>query len=60
MFLYMGMFLSKKAKSEYKKYQVKTISPVEKEYLKALKEINREIERKDSKQIYYLIKDKYI
>lgn len=27
MFLYMGMFLSKKAKSEYKKYQVKTISP---------------------------------
>ena len=38
-----------KAKSEYKKYQVKTISPVEKEYLKALKEINREIERKDSK-----------
>ena len=36
-----------KAKSEYKKYQVKTISPVEKEYLKALKEINSKIEKKD-------------
>jgi hypothetical protein len=36
-----------KAKSEYKKYQVKTISPVEREYLKALKEINNKIEKKD-------------
>ena len=36
-----------KAKSEYKKYQVKTISPVEREYLKALKEINSNIEKKD-------------
>ena len=36
-----------KAKLEYKKYQVKTISPVEKEYLKALKEINSKIEKKD-------------
>lgn len=38
-----------KAKSEYKKYQVKTISPVEREYLKALKEINSKIEKKDNK-----------
>ncbi|MCI8760328.1 MAG: virulence RhuM family protein [Clostridia bacterium] len=38
-----------KAKTEYKKYQVKTISPVEKEYLKTLKEINRKIEKKDKK-----------
>ncbi|MCI9287098.1 MAG: virulence RhuM family protein [Clostridia bacterium] len=38
-----------KAKSEYKKYQVKTISPVENEYLKALKEINSKIEKKDKK-----------
>ena len=38
-----------KAKSEYKKYQVKTISPVEKEYLKTLKEINSKIEKKDNK-----------
>jgi len=38
-----------KAKSEYKKYQVKTISPVEKEYLKALKEINSKIEKKDKR-----------
>lgn len=38
-----------KAKSEYKKYQVKAISPVEKEYLNALKEINRKIEKKDNK-----------
>ena len=36
-----------KAKSEYKKYQVKTISPVEREYLKALKEINSKIEKKN-------------
>ena len=38
-----------KAKSEYKKYQVKTISPVEKEYLNALKQINKKIEKKDNK-----------
>lgn len=38
-----------KAKSEYKKYQVKTISPVEKEYLNTLKEINSKIEKKDNK-----------
>ena len=38
-----------KAKSEYKKYQVKTISPVEKEYLKSLKEINSKITEKDKK-----------
>ena len=42
----------KKAKSEYKKYQVKTISPVEKEYFKSLKEINSKMEKK--------IKNKYI
>lgn len=36
----------KKSKTEYKKYQVKTISPVEKEYLKTLKEINRKIKNK--------------
>ena len=39
----------KKAKSEYKKYQVKTISPVEEEYLKSLKQISSEIEKKDKK-----------
>ena len=38
-----------KAKSEYKKYQVKTMSPVEKEYLNALKEISNKIEKKDKK-----------
>lgn len=38
-----------KAKSEYRKYQVKTISPVEKEYLNALKEINSKVEKKDKK-----------
>ncbi len=38
-----------KVKLEYKKYQVKTISPVEKEYLKVLKEINSEIEKEDKK-----------
>ena len=39
----------KKAKSEYKKYQVKTISPVEEEYLKSLKEISSEIEKNGKK-----------
>ena len=36
-----------KAKSEYKKYQVKTISPIEREYLNSLKEINSKIEKKN-------------
>lgn len=35
-----------KAKGEYKKYQVKTISPVEQEYLNALKEISSKINDK--------------
>lgn len=38
-----------KAKSEYIKYQVKTISPVEKEYLDTLKGISNKIEKKDKK-----------
>lgn len=38
-----------KAKEEYKKYQVKTLSPVEKEYLNTLKEISNKIENKDKK-----------
>ena len=38
-----------KAKTEYKKYQVKTISPVEKEYLEALKVINNKIDDKTKK-----------
>lgn len=33
----------------YKKYQVKTISPVEQEYLNALKQISSEIKKKDKK-----------
>lgn len=36
----------KKAKSEYKKYQVKTLSPVEEEYVKTLKEINKIVKKK--------------
>lgn len=36
----------KKAKSEYKKYQIKTISPVEQEYLNTLREISKEIKNK--------------
>ena len=39
----------KKAKLEYKKYQIKTISPVEREYLKILKEINSKIEKNNKK-----------
>lgn len=36
-----------KAKSEYRKYQVKTISPVEREYLNTLKQISSKIDKKD-------------
>ena len=36
-----------KAKSEYKKYQVKTLSPVEKEYLETLKAISNKIDDKE-------------
>lgn len=36
----------KKAKDEYKKYQVKTISPVEREYLETLKAISNKIDDK--------------
>lgn len=35
-----------KAKEEYRKYRVKTISPVEKEYLESLKKISNQIEEK--------------
>ncbi|CDF20563.1 putative uncharacterized protein [Clostridium sp. CAG:609] len=35
-----------KAKEEYRKYQVKTISPLEKEYLESLKKISNQIEEK--------------
>ena len=33
-----------KAKTEYKKYQVKTLSPVEKAYLDTIKNVNKKIE----------------
>lgn len=36
-----------KAIKEYKKYQVKTISPVEEEYFKSLQEINKELNPKE-------------
>lgn len=39
-----------KAKDEYKKYQIKTLSPVEEEYLKTLKEINNKIDNKVKKE----------
>lgn len=35
-----------KAENEYKKYQVKTLSPVEKEYLETLKAISNKIDDK--------------
>ena len=38
----------KKAKSEYRKYQVKEISPVEKAYFETLKDISKKIDDKDS------------
>ena len=36
---------TKKAMTEYRRYQVKTISPVEKEYLETLKRINNKIDK---------------
>ncbi len=38
----------KKAKSEYRKYQVKEISPVEEAYLETLKGISKKIDDKES------------
>ena len=38
----------KKAKSEYRKYQVKEISPVEKAYLETLKDVSKKIDNKES------------
>jgi len=37
-----------KAKKEYKKYQVKELSPVEKAYLKTLKEVNKKVSKKNN------------
>ena len=37
-----------KARAEYKKYQVKTISPVEQEYLNTIKEISKEIKKEEN------------
>ena len=37
-----------KAKAEYKKYQVKTISPVEQEYLNTIKEISKKIKKEEN------------
>ena len=39
-----------KAKDEYKKYQVKTISPVEKEYLETLKLISNKIDNESKNE----------
>ena len=41
--------LKKKYGRKYKKYQVRTISYVEKEYLKTLKQISKEIKKEDKK-----------
>ena len=38
-----------KAKAEFKKYQIKTLSPVEKEYLKNIKSLQKKIEKKGDK-----------
>ena len=42
-----------KAKTEYKKYQVKTLSPVEKEYIESLKRINSMVNEKEKKNGEY-------
>lgn len=35
-----------KAETEYKKYQIKTLSPVEEAYLDTIKKINKKVENK--------------
>lgn len=39
----------KKAEKEYKKYQVKTLSPVEKEYLESVKNLEKDVLKKSKK-----------
>ncbi len=39
-----------KAEREYKKYEVKTLSPVEKDYLENIKKIEKEIEGKNKQR----------
>lgn len=39
-----------KAKTEYQKYQVKTLSPVEKAYLETIIKVQKEVEQKSRKQ----------
>ena len=39
-----------KAKKEYRKYQEKTISPVEEEYIKSLKDVEKEVKKKVRKK----------
>jgi len=40
---------TKKAEGEYKKYQVKTLSPVEKSYLETIKSVQEKVVKKMSK-----------
>lgn len=37
---------TEKAEKEYRKYQVKTLSPVEKAYLKTIKTVQKQVEKK--------------
>lgn len=39
-----------KAEQEYKKYQVKTLSPVEKAYLESIKQVQKDVEQKSKKK----------
>ena len=40
----------KKAKDEYRKYQEITLSPVEEEYLKSIKEVEKEVKKQSRKR----------
>ena len=40
----------KKAESEYRKYQIKTLSPVEKEYLESIKILQKQTEKHVKKE----------
>jgi len=39
-----------KAKAEFKKYQLKTLSPVEKDYLENIKALQKKIDKKEGKK----------
>ena len=45
----------KKAKSEYRKYQEITLTPVEKAYLESIKEVSKEVKESGKDNVDYVL-----